>query len=202
MLPTFFGAVAERALNQILKLSPTIGEQLNAVKHRVLVVHIRDWQQQIGLVYTGTQFHVFMGIEDKGDCWVSADFNTLTRLQDPSLLTQLIRQNELDLDGDIHLARAFSKAFSNMDIDWAEHFSNYLGDAPAQQLFDFMVNTKNQGQKHAGSLRQILTQLCQDELKVTIHPLELVQFTEHTRQLKQQVDSLEQRINALLSTKE
>lgn len=202
MLTTFFGALAEQALNQVKALSPGLTHALASAQHRLLVVHIRDWQQQIGLLFSGESFHVFMGIEGKGDCWVSADIETLQNLKDPSKLTLLIRQNQLDLEGDIHLAQAYSRAFSNLDIDWPEHFAKYLGDAPAQQLCDGLSNVKQVATSHQKWLAKTWTELCQDELKVTIHPLELEQFTEHTRALKQHVDSLEQRINALLSTKE
>lgn len=202
MLTTLLGALAEQALNQVLRLSPSLREELNATCHRLLVVHIRDWQQQIGLLYSGQSFHVFMDIEGKGDCWVSAELETLQNLNDPSKLTLLIRQNQLDLDGDIHLAQAYSRAFSNLDIDWPEHVAKFLGDAPAQQLCDSLNNAKQVAITHQNWLAKTWTELCQDELKVTIHPLELEQFTEHTRALKQHVDSLEQRINALLSLKE
>lgn len=202
MLTTLLGALAEQALNQVLKLSPSLKEQLTSTCHRLLVVHIRDWQQQVGVLFSGTAFHVFMDVEGKGDCWVSADLNTLQSLKDPSKLTLLIRQNQLDLEGDIHLAQTFSRALSNVDIDWPEHISHYLGDAPAQHLCDGLNKTKLKAQTQQKWLAKTWTELCQDELKITIHPIELEQFTEHTRALKQHVDSLEQRINALLSSKE
>jgi ubiquinone biosynthesis protein UbiJ len=39
----------------------------------------------------------------------------------------------------------------------------------------------------------------QDELKVAIHPLELQQFKQHTRAIKQHAAQLEQRIEQLLN---
>ncbi|CCQ11193.1 Protein YigP (COG3165) clustered with ubiquinone biosynthetic genes [Pseudoalteromonas luteoviolacea B = ATCC 29581] len=202
MLPTFLGALVEQALNQIVCLSPKLRHALAPLKLKTLVIHIRDWQQQIGLVYSGKHFHLFLNYQEKGDCWVSADFNTLTSLQDPSRLTQLIRQNKLDLEGDIHLAQGFSNAFSELEIDWAEHISTYLGDAPAQQLIDSLNATSIRAKHHAQTLSAMASQLCQDELRITIHPLELSQFTAHTRELTHRVNSLEQRINALLNIKE
>jgi ubiquinone biosynthesis protein UbiJ len=46
----------------------------------------------------------------------------------------------------------------------------------------------------------MLTSLCQDELAITIHPLELEQFKQKNRELKGQVAAVEQRINALLNS--
>ena len=46
----------------------------------------------------------------------------------------------------------------------------------------------------------MLTSLCQDELAITIHPLELEQFKQKNRELKGQVAAVEQRINTLLNS--
>ena len=51
-----------------------------------------------------------------------------------------------------------------------------------------------------GKLEKTLTTLCQDELAVTIHPLELAEFKQQNRQLKSQVSQLEMRVNALLKS--
>ncbi|MFC3034279.1 SCP2 domain-containing protein [Pseudoalteromonas fenneropenaei] len=199
MLKPVLGAIAEQGLNRLLTLAPALSVQLQAVAHQILVVEIRDWQQQLALTFTGQRFHVFVDYPERGDCWVSADFATLASLQDPSQLTLLIRQERLDLEGDLHLAQSYSKVFANLHIDWPEQLSHYIGDAPAQQLWQLLQQGRSHATVQHGLFTQTLTQLCQDELKVAIHPLELQQFTSLTRTLKAQVDKLEQRIEALLA---
>lgn len=198
MLTNFIVALVERILNTSLKLDNTLIDKLEPVAHKKLLIDIRDWQQQFSLVFTGQQLHLYCTNEQQYDCMISGDIDTLIALKNPAMLTQLIRQDKLDLQGDLNIAQSFSNAFSAIDIDWPEHFSHYLGDAPAQQLWYAIRNAKRQGLIVDKKLAVTLTQLCQDELKVTIHPLELDQFKLQTRQLKGQVAQLEQRINQLL----
>jgi ubiquinone biosynthesis protein UbiJ len=192
-------AALEAALNRLLILEPQLKVELQNSQHKVLCIELRDWQHSIALTYTGQQFMILSGYTDQADCHISANVDTLMQLTNPSLLTQLIRQDKLDLDGDLQLAQSYSNAFSNLNINWAEHLSHYLGDAPAQQLVNCFHEAKKRGGSVNKTLQTTLSQLCQDELKVTIHPLELEQFKMHTRHVKNHTAQLEQRIHSLLN---
>ncbi|MBB1452022.1 SCP2 sterol-binding domain-containing protein [Pseudoalteromonas sp. SG43-1] len=201
MLPNFVLSLIERVLNQALSLDPQLSQKLNAVKHKRLVVEIRDWQQSIQLVYSADQLHLYSAqSNENADCMISADIETLLALKNPAMLTQLIRQDKLDLQGDLNIAQTYSNAFSGIDIDWPEQLSKYIGDAPAQQLYLHLKELKQKSSKTNTKISTMLTSLCQDELAITIHPLELERFKQKNRELKGQVAAVEQRINALLNS--
>ena len=202
MLPNFVLSLVERILNQALKLDPNVAQKLNTVKQQRLLVEVRDWQQTIQVVFADEKLHLYAADNsDYSDCMISADIDTLVALKNPAMLTQLIRQDKLDLQGDLNIAQAYSGAFSGLDIDWPEQLSSYIGDAPAQQLYLHFMLIKRHGSKINAQLSTTLTSLFQDELAVTIHPLELAQFKQQNRELKGQVAAIEQRINTLLSAK-
>lgn len=201
MLANALLSLVERIINQLLQLDPHLKGKLAAIADKQLLIEIRDWQQSILCVYSDEQIHLYSTQERSFDCMISADINTLLALKDPSMLTQLIRQDKLDLQGDLNLAQGFSNAFAELDIDWPEHFSRYIGDAPAQQLWLSIQALKRRSSQTKSKLENTLTTLCQDELAVTIHPLELAEFKQQNRQLKSQVSQLEVRINALLQSR-
>ncbi|MBE0369878.1 ubiquinone biosynthesis accessory factor UbiJ [Pseudoalteromonas aurantia] len=199
MIEVVASAIVESCLNRLLVLEPELTRSLENCKHKVIAVELRDWQHTFALTYVGHQFIVFSQYQEHADCHISASLETLTKLTNPSLLTQLIRQEKLDLEGDLQLAQNYSSAFSNIHIDWAEHLSRYIGDAPAQQVINSTQKAHVQGKTIGSSFKSTVTQLCQDELKVTIHPLELEQYKMHTRHIKNQAAQLEQRIQLLLN---
>jgi Uncharacterized protein conserved in bacteria len=201
MLANALLSLVERIINQLLQLDPQLKGKLAAIADKQLLIEIRDWQQSILCVYSDEQIHLYSTQERSFDCMISADIDTLLALKDPSMLTQLIRQDKLDLQGDLNLAQGFSNAFAELDIDWPEHFSRYIGDAPAQQLWLSIQALKRRSSQTKSKLENTLTTLCQDELAVTIHPLELAEFKQQNRQLKSQVSQLEMRINALLQSR-
>ena len=201
MLPNFVLSLIERVLNKVLQLDATLIDKLSTVKHKPLKVEIRNWQQQIALTFDGKLLHLYSASdENSAECMISADIDTLMALKDPAMLTQLIRQDKLDLQGDLNVAQAYSAAFSGLDIDWPEQLSHYIGDAPAQQLYIQLNALRSKERKARQQISTTLTSLCQDELAVTIHPLELEQFKQQNRVLKGQVAAIEQRINALINS--
>ncbi|TMP03382.1 hypothetical protein CWC08_18820, partial [Pseudoalteromonas ruthenica] len=68
---------------------------------------------------------------------------------------------------------------------------NISGDARAQSLWQTLSNGKTQAQQSLSKLDHIMLSLLQDELKVSIHPLEIEQFTRQSSQLKTDVQHLE-----------
>jgi ubiquinone biosynthesis protein UbiJ len=199
MLTTLVCAAIENALNLLLDKEPSLKLALDQVKHQTLAIEIRDCHTTYALTYTGQQFMLFNNYQEQAECRISALLETLPELKDPSVMTQLIRQDKLDLEGDLHLAQAYSGAFAKLDIDWAEHLSAYIGDAPAQLIVEKGQQTKACLSHSATTFAGTFTQLMQDELKVAIHPLELQQFKQHTRAIKQHAAQLEQRIEQLLN---
>ena len=200
MLANALLSLVERIINQLLQLDPQLKGKLAAIADKQLLVEIRDWQQSILCVYSDEQIHLYSTQERNFDCMISADINTLLALKDPSMLTQLIRQDKLDLQGDLNIAQTYSNAFSGIDIDWPEQLSKYIGDAPAQQLYLHLKELKQKSSKTNTKISTMLTSLCQDELAITIHPLELEQFKQKNRELKGQVAAVEQRINTLFNS--
>ncbi|MCG7536037.1 SCP2 sterol-binding domain-containing protein [Pseudoalteromonas sp. OOF1S-7] len=199
---TLLTAVAESALTQLLNKEPTLAVQLAPTQHKTLAITLTDLSLCCALHYVGEQqgkarCFVYGNYQDQADCHITTTLSTLGEISDPSQLTRLIREEKLDLEGDLQLAQSYSKAFAGLDIDWAEHLSTHLGDAPAQLLVGQCKKATQRGAGQLNTLQRTVTQLCQDELKVAVHPLEVRQFKIHTRQLAQQLAALEQRINAL-----
>ena len=198
MIPQFLVAIIEQAVNQVFKLDSNLHHSLQSTKHKTLLIEVRDWQQAFSITYTGSHIFIFCSEERQADCVISTDLATLQQLSQANKITQLIRENKLDLEGDLHLAQAYSGAFSKINIDWEEHLSDYLGDAASHKLFRLITQTQQQASSSFKKCQSTLTALMQDELKAAIHPIELSQFKEQNRALKAQCAHLELRIDHLL----
>ncbi|MBQ4834490.1 SCP2 sterol-binding domain-containing protein [Pseudoalteromonas sp. MMG010] len=201
LLPQIVLSIIEKVLNQVLVLDPLLSQSLETIQHKRLIVEIRDWQQALQIVFDGKRLHLFTAARDSDyDCLISADINTLLTLKNPAMLTQLIRQDKLDLQGDLNIAQTYSGAFSKLNIDWPEQFSKYMPDAAAQQLYLNLKSIHHNALNASTKINALVSSLFQDELAVTIHPLELAQFKQRNRDVKNHVSALEQRINVLIRT--
>ncbi|WP_042151915.1 MULTISPECIES: SCP2 domain-containing protein [unclassified Pseudoalteromonas] len=200
MLSQLIIALIESVLNQAIKLSPQLHTSLSAIKHKTLQLNIKDWQQAFILLYTGEKFIILTTDEKQADCIICASIDTLLELKDPAKITKLIRENKLDLEGDIQLAQAYSSAFSKIEIDWPEQLSSYLGDGMSHRVTLGVKTLHSQQQKLVEKLKATTAHTLQDELKVAMHPIELTIFKNDNRQLTSDLDVLEHRINILMQS--
>jgi ubiquinone biosynthesis protein UbiJ len=200
MLSQLIIALIESVLNQAIKLSPQLHTSLSAIKHKTLQLNIKDWQQAFILLYTGEKFIILTTDEKQADCIICASIETLLELKDPAKITKLIRENKLDLEGDIQLAQAYSSAFSKIEIDWPEQLSSYLGDGMSHRVTLGVKTLHSQQQKLVEKLKATTAHTLQDELKVAMHPIELTIFKNDNRQLTSDLDVLEHRINILMQS--
>lgn len=197
MFFTLLCAVVEQLLNQAIKLDSGLRSNLIDTKHKRLVIELSDLKQSFSLVFDGQQLHFHNCADAPAECKITSNIDTLMELKDPALVTSLIRQGKLDLEGDIKLAQQYSTAFSKLDIDWADKLSAYLGDAASYNLVNTLKQFAHQSAQQLNKSQSCFTQLLQDELKVAIHPLEAKLFKNQTREAFSQVEQLEQRINQL-----
>ena len=198
MFASLLGAAIEALLNRALTLSPEMATALAPSHHQVLSITVRDLNLCIAFQHSGNKVHVLAPFSGHSDCSISADLETLLALKDPSQLTALIRQDKLDLDGNLSLAQCYSNAVAELDIDWAEQLAAYLGDGPAQLLVDSASKLGSRAKRDATVATATLHELLQDELQVAPHPLEFQTFKHQVRQVSKEVDSLTQRLDSLL----
>jgi len=193
-------ALIESILNQAMKLSPQLHDDLRAIKHKKLQLSIKNWQQDFILLYTGEKFIILTTDEKQADCIICASIETLLELKDPAKITKLIREGKLDLEGDIQLAQTYSSALSKVDIDWPEQLSHFFGDGMSHRVTQSVKSLHTQQQKLLEKLKSTTQHTLQDELKIAMHPIELTIFKNDNRQLTSDLELLEHRINVLMQS--
>ncbi|MCV5224257.1 SCP2 sterol-binding domain-containing protein, partial [Escherichia coli] len=75
-------------------------------------------------------------------CYLSLNLSVLPELRDQANITRLIKQDKLELEGDIQLAQKFSQLMTDCKPDIEEWLSRVTGDVVAHTL---VQGTKNVG---------------------------------------------------------
>ena len=120
-----------RLLNLALKLSPAVYEALAAEREQALAVIVSGTPWRILITLRAQELIISSFDEpDEANCILRAPPATLLKL----LLTQdqqLLRQPEVSLQGDLLVMKTFANLSSQLDLDWEEILSKYLGDVAA-----------------------------------------------------------------------
>lgn len=189
LLPQLLLSIAEPVLNKIVSLDPDAAERLQQLQGRQLAVELTDLQ--LRLVLTVQPNGIWLNQHrEKVDCALITNLQSLRQLTDPSQLTRLIRENALDIEGDLQLLQQFNQFFARLNPAWAEHLSGYIGDAAAHKVSLLLQQAQLLLRTKLAEADLVVTELAQDELQLSPHPSELQHFSQQVHQLAARTEQL------------
>ena len=186
----------ETAFKQVLAQSPEEYAKMRTLHGKVLCIQLSQLSWPIYLVFAG-EIQVLSKYEGEITTKVNADITTLYQLTEGANLTELIKQDKLSIEGDLSLLQTFSHYLHQVEFDFAEPISRYIGDAPThfltrgvKQIKSDLANVFRKSRSHIG-------QLTTEEYKLAPHKIEFIHFGDRIDDLVADVDAIEKRIKHL-----
>ncbi|GAB3013703.1 ubiquinone biosynthesis accessory factor UbiJ [Bowmanella dokdonensis] len=194
--PQLMVSALELALNKLLHLDPLSGHRLQPLAGKRLRIQVRELPWPLTFAFSD-QVDLLLDEDTEVDCSMSLSLSTLKDMQDVSQIGQLIQQQRLSLHGDMHTAQSFSNLLKELDIDWEEQLSCYVGDVLAHQTLQFFRSARIDTRQRLERLRQMLSDGALQEKKLAAHPLALEDFSEQVSQLRGDAARFEARLTQL-----
>jgi ubiquinone biosynthesis protein UbiJ len=196
-LAPFATAAIETAINRLVKENPEHGRRVTRLKGQVLQLHLKELDQDLIFVFS-QQVDVLARYEGEPDCRLSLSLAVLPQLRDHSNITTLIKQEKIELDGDLKLAQSFADLLQAIRPDIEEWLSRYTGDIVAHTLVQGVRDTGNWLRQQAGRHQQHLAEVLTEEWRMAPPPLEVAHFCDQVEELHSDMTRLETRLKQLL----
>ena len=212
MHPQIFSAVIEKIINKALQLNLAEQSELTALSGKSLAISLTELPFTIELniseINPASQAIVVTtddkNAEPRCTCHIATSLATLRELKQEQQLTELIKQDKLDIHGDIKVAQQFARIAETLHIDWQSEVAKHIGDIATYKL-------ENLGKSLFSTLRNSGKQLSDDANEWLVHEKRLVvtkfelkhlvdgiaQVSEHTQQLEQRLAKLADKMSAL-----
>ncbi|MBU2924902.1 SCP2 sterol-binding domain-containing protein [Colwellia sp. 4_MG-2023] len=195
MLQQVFTASIELLINKVLALN-TEKIDLKKLEQKTLSIFLSELKFPISLTINANKILV-SGLTENVDCTVKTSIKTLQVLKAEQQLTELIKQNKLDLTGDIKVAQQFMQLAESLNIDWQSELASHIGDVPTHKLMQL-------GKRVAGKLQFASKQIKADASEYLVHEQRLVvtrseleAFNQQVSQVSKHVDNISTRLDAL-----
>ncbi|SES80547.1 ubiquinone biosynthesis accessory factor UbiJ [Thorsellia anophelis] len=140
--------IAETIFNQQVYLQPALKKQKQAIEGSSLEIFIKELEEPITLIFSATRVDVLVSCEYEADCCLKTDFKTLLRLKDKQQLTTLIKEEALEVTGDIDVLQKLNQFIEKIEPGIGTVLSPIIGDLAAgviesiiKQLF-LLISTK------------------------------------------------------------
>jgi ubiquinone biosynthesis protein UbiJ len=189
-------ASVETILNRLIQDDPALVRQLARLKGKVIQVHLKEFDKALTFVFS-QQVDVLACYEGQPDCFLSLTISTLPQLREPANITQLIKQEQLALEGDVQLAQKFAQLMTDCQPDWEEWLSRLTGDIVAHTVArgvkDLGEWIHHRHRRHQAHLAQVLT----EEWQIAPGSLEIADFCDQVDEVKSFLGRLEIRVQSL-----
>ena len=126
----------EFAVNQALALNINGNNVLSALEQKTLTILLTELG--FPLSFSINENNVLVtSLTERSDCTVNTSVKTLLELKKEQQITELIKQEKLDVQGDIKVAQLFANIAESLEIDWQSEIAKHIGDIPTYKLSQF-----------------------------------------------------------------
>ncbi len=188
----------ETAFNKVVSQSPEEYAKLRTLHGKVLCIQLSQLSWPLYLVLA-REIQVLGKYEGEVTTKVNADITTLYQLTEGANLTELIKQDKLSIEGDLSLLQTFSHYLQQVEFDFAEPLSNYLGDAPTHLLSQGIKQAKTDITNILSKSSSHIGQLTTEEYKLAPHKIEFIYLSDRIEEMVADVDAIENRVHQLLN---
>jgi len=197
-----FTAVLEDGCNRLLRLDGDTLRSLGDLDGRVFCLRVNSegkGEQGPAMYFFPSEggFQVRSEHDGKVDVTITGNPPAFLKLVMGEFAPSLTGSGQMQITGDLELGQRFQKILKNIDIDWEEYLSRYVGDVVAHRIGhvarQFRGWTRHVGQ----TLRQDFAEVMTEELQVAARPEAVKSFMDRVDRVRADVDRLEKRIQKI-----
>lgn len=190
----------EAIMNQALAMDISEQDTLSQLENQSLIVELEEFSQPFCLHLANSKLLVTcleFQLNVESDCKIRTSVSTLIKLKEEQQFTELIKQDKLDVIGNVKVAQRFASLIENITIDWPSELEKHLGDIATHKLLALFNTVKTK-------LNFAKTQINADASEYLVYEQGLVKtkyqiddFNSQVLDISQQVTQLDSRIERL-----
>ena len=209
----FISGLAEFGANEVLQLDDEHQTYLQPLSGKSLALTLLPIEQTIQLQFTDSRIDIILPTESdsglnkdsdteldndlKSDCHLTIQLSAIAQLRDSNQLTTLIKQDKLDIKGDLSVAQNLSALVNGLDLDLTEILTNKIGDVPAHTIMGTASSVINYTKYVKQHLDITLGEALIEEKQLVASPLALANFSDEVTDTRYWCDRLAARLAIL-----
>jgi ubiquinone biosynthesis protein UbiJ len=201
MISQVLASTLEVMINKVLALSATRAS-LEQLTQKNLTLTLEELGFPLSFTVCNASENpqvVVTALTEHADCTIKTSINTLRELKAEQQITELIKQDKLDLTGDIKVAQQFASVAESLDIDWQSELANYIGDIPTHKLLQLSKRVSAKVQFAAKQIKADASEYIVHEKRLVVTRSQVEQFNQQVFEVSKQVDDLNHRISKLIN---
>ena len=198
MFAQSLSAVLETVINQFLRYNLHGTLALKPLSEKTLTVKLAELAFPLSFTISHEKIHVTTN-DEHSDCCLITSVSTLIELKKEQQLTDLIKNDKLDIQGDLKVAQRFAEIAQTLDIDWQSELAKRIGDIPAYKLGRLGQNFLNKLNFVTEQIQADASEWLVHEKRLMVTGAEITHFSQNVEDVTQQVSTLSERVDQLIN---
>ncbi len=193
------------AVQKYLDSDPEVAAKLNQYEGKLLLVHLNDIDKNFIATPESSGITVSEHLVNEEQEESQQEFTTTIHSNIISLVRMglgaeyqaMLNNGSLKIEGDVEFANQLHSIFKEVDIDWEEVASKYVGDSVAYQLGIFAKRFGSYGKRSIDNFQMDVSEYLQEESRILPTKVEINRFMSDVDDLDAYVQRLEARIQRI-----
>ena len=190
----------ETAINRSLVHDLQTLARLQEIDDKIIKLEITDWNLSFYIFPKHNGIELRQKINGDPDTTISGTLQSLLKVGLSDDKSRAMKQHKIKFNGDAHVGIAMQHVLAHIDIDWEEHLSKIIGDAPATLITKGFAQAMGIGKSIVDSIKRNTTEYIHHEAKLSPTRQELDTFYSDVGALRTDVERLEAKIKLLTRT--
>ncbi len=180
-----------------MSVDPDGQEKLAKLEGKVLCIEITIPQLTLYMSPSREGLKIKQQCDSEADVTLTGSAMGFVKLGAAGIGSGVLSDGRVTMQGDTETGQAFQKILSQLDIDWEELLSRYIGDTPARKAGNAVRNFGFWASQSLDLSRHNTGEFLQEEKRVLVTNLAMERFQDSVDKLRADTDRLEQRISRL-----
>ena len=194
--PLMTGSI-ETAINALLWREKALKPARQRLIGKVLRVELKEFSSPLVLVFSERQVDVLGAWEGEADCTVITRVSVLPQLRNRQQLTALIRNNDLEVQGDLQVVQNLVSLADLAEFDPAELLAPYTGDIAAEGVSKLLRGGAKFLQHGLARQQRYVAETLTEEWRLAPGALEVAWVAEETAAVERELAALAKRLEKL-----
>lgn len=151
MILTLLLPALEKIINHALKADPDAIKKIARIENQIIEIHCEDWRIQFYIICTAGELQFEKKVQREANTIIKGTLNNFLHIFMRGGDSKTVFQYPIDIEGNTHNIEVLRDAFKNLDIDFEEKLSHFIGDTLAHkicfQIKDAKKTLKNTNEK-------------------------------------------------------
>ncbi len=183
----------EKIVNKVLSLDEETLMSLAVLTGKVFEIDILNTDIRIFILPTIEGITLVSEYEGKADVAIKGQLASLVNM----ITAGKIGVGDIEIDGSVGLAQKFQSILKNMDVDWEEYLSHFIGDMATRKTANLLKGVSRFAITTGKTIGLDISEYLRYEKETVLDKSELDKFNQSVDELRNDLDRLQKRVARL-----